>query len=341
MIVTHPASPRGEDSLAHTINQAVLAAVQHAADPTAHPHQLTELGLEPWSVKRVATFAQRKSGGVLISASQWSPRLGQTLGDVAAQARSLVAGSFALPQETLAVEWLLGAPTTPQSDLLAEAMLQPGCDVRRKLIDPTYNSITSIRRAAGQRRNLDAMIARIDGDDRAAANFAAQLPELVRDSPPDTAARLLFHLAERYARSGRWEQAAECWDAIAVRHPDAELRPAALVRLVQYWSSSEAAWRAQRVQRFAAASVGKAPQALEQVDAPRAGPAATSEGQAGDYQARRATQLSIDDSKLVDRAGRAAAAAKLLAQAHPALYAEPYVRFPLAIPVGSACAGLN
>ena len=61
VIVTHAASPRGDDLLGHTINQMVLRAAEQAADAQRFPEQITQLGLEPWQAQGAGRFQMGNS----------------------------------------------------------------------------------------------------------------------------------------------------------------------------------------------------------------------------------------------------------------------------------------
>ncbi len=73
----------------------------------------------------------------------------------------------------------------------------------------------------------------------------AQLDELTRDLDAESAGQILYQLADQYYRSGRWQSAADTFQALADRFPQHPLTPPALRWLVQYYSSAEAAWRVQ------------------------------------------------------------------------------------------------
>jgi hypothetical protein len=85
------------------------------------------------------------------------------------------------------------------------------------------------------------------------------------------------------------------------------LSPAALVWLVQYWSSSEAAWRVQRHQRV---NVVQSRSRLAEV--------------------QQGSVLGIDMAAQTDWPGQAIALGKRLESSRPTLAAEPAVRFPIA-----------
>ena len=67
--------------------------------------------------------------------------------------------------------------------------------------------------------------------------------------------KLLFQLGERYYHQGRWELAAEAFQMVADRYGQHPLAGAALVWLVQYYASGEAAWRIRQTDRLTAEQV--------------------------------------------------------------------------------------
>jgi tetratricopeptide (TPR) repeat protein len=57
---------------------------------------------------------------------------------------------------------------------------------------------------------------------------------------------ILYQLADRYYRMGRWPLAAETFQRLAERFPEHPLAPLAMRWLVQYHAGEEAAWRTDR-----------------------------------------------------------------------------------------------
>ena len=84
VIVTHDASPRGDNPLRHVVNQVVLQAVERAADATSFPGQITHAGLEPWKVKKVyAALEPPSRGPTELTTAKLATRLGRSLAEVA------------------------------------------------------------------------------------------------------------------------------------------------------------------------------------------------------------------------------------------------------------------
>jgi photosystem II stability/assembly factor-like uncharacterized protein len=319
IVVTHDASLRGDDPRGHLINQAVLEAVRLAADPTACSGQITGAGLEPWRVKKVyASLASGEHGSTDVPTAQVAARLGRSLAEVASGPRGLIAERFDPGAEVLGFRLLVN--TLPQEqgrkDFFSGIVLHPGGEARRELVESSPKSLATLRQIAQKRRNVRAILERLERDPRAGERLLAEIGELVDgldgntdgNHDGDNAATIIHHLAERYKQSGRWELAAETLGQLVDRYPNHPLTGGALVWLVQYYASGEAAWRVQGSQRKIVRET-------------------SAENPAG----KTTSRLSIDLSCQEDRLERAADVAKWIQRARPELYAEPAVRFPLSV----------
>ncbi len=84
----------------------------------------------------------------------------------------------------------------------------------------------------------------------------AQVDDLTRDLDDDSRGQILYQLGDRYSHSGRWALAAETFQVLTERYPQHALTSPAMLWLLQYYASGEAAWRVERgdgQQRFARA----------------------------------------------------------------------------------------
>ena len=316
VIVTHDLSPRGDDPLDHLIHQAVVEAVEAAADPTAFTQQITHAGLEPWRVRR--GFAMTRPSGFCqtsLVTSQLAPRLGRSLDDMATSARGLLAQRFESSPEQIGFRQMFdhrnGQPGGAGQDESSGRTLQrdatraffhglaiwPGSDARRQLVDPPLQSVDLLKRMAQKRRNMEAVLRSTDEQPQAGRQLLAQTADLTRGLDPMAAGQLLYHLAQQYYRSGNWPLAAETMELLVTRFPQHALsRPAALW-LIQYHASAETAWREQGKQRFAV---------------------------------QQTSTLSVDLSQQHKGAERAAEIGKQVERTQPELFAQPELRFPLA-----------
>jgi len=300
VIVTHGPDPAGEKPLAHLINRAVLEAVQRSADPTSFPEQITQAGLAPWRVKKVfASLGEGAHGSIDLSTSQLAPRLGGSLADVAAVPRGLIEERFRASPASLGFRQMLDDLPRDggRDDFFAGIVLYPGGDARRELFDAPLQGLDTLRRTARKRRNVRAIIEQAESDPQGSPRLVGQTAELVRGLDGPAAGRVLYHLAEQLRRSGHGPMAAETLELLVERYPEHPLARPALVRLLQYRSSGEAAWREQGKQR---------------------------------YTVRQASTLAIDPSAQGSVLERATALGRLIERTRPALFAEPLVRFPLA-----------
>jgi tetratricopeptide (TPR) repeat protein len=314
VVFTERSAPRGDAPLSHLVHQMMLQAVESAGDPTRYTEQLTHAGLEPWKVRKLYTAsADGHNGTTTLETSQLSPRLGQSFADYAAVARLLVDERIVPSPPVLgfrlAMNHLNGAGS--ERDFFSGLVLHPGGEARRMLTELPADGLEQLRRAVQKQRNIEAVLARVDEGPGQGAALAAQMGDFVQTIEGPMAGRLFYQMADRYYRSGQWDLAAETYDQLVNTYPDHPLTPPALVWLVQYWSSGEAAWRSQSRQRVSVARSDE--QSSEQAAA------------------RRASALAIDETQLVDRYRRAGELGKFLESTRPVLGAEPAVRFPLAV----------
>ncbi|HUT93840.1 MAG TPA: YCF48-related protein [Thermoguttaceae bacterium] len=326
VVVTHDASPTGDDPRLQLVHQVVVEAVRESGDPTSYSEQITGAGLEPWQVKKVyAALQPGLDGAVSLATAELAERLGRSLADVVSLPRGLVEDRFRVSPSTLsfrlAIDNLERQPN--RSDFFAGIVLYPGGEARRELLEPAVERVDLIRRIAQKRRNMQAILERTDKDAQGGLGLLAQTGDMTRGLDPDSSAQLLHHLAQRYYTTGQWPMAAEAFKRLVERHPEHPLAGPASVWLVQYYASGEAAWRVQGGQRLAvehaAASSRGAPMPLAPgVGDPR-------------FAVQQASAPAVDFSREEDRLELAAALGKQIAQTRPAVLAEPNVGFPLAV----------
>jgi photosystem II stability/assembly factor-like uncharacterized protein len=326
------------DTTAHSaaaqqvITRIILRAVEHAADPTRFSEQITLAGLEPWKVQKVyAALPPGELGTTNITTSHVSGRWGRSLAELAAAARGLLMASAAPAEPAMGFRLLVDHVPQEQGkrDFFSGIALSPGGEARRALPEINGQNLDELRRAAQSRRNLQAILARGDDQDSPSdTRWLAEIGELTRSLDANSGAEVVFQLAERYYRRGRWQQAADSFELLAQRYPEHPLAGASLIWLVQYYSSSEAQWRMRRGQGRVARQVVTVPVLGPQFDRAKA--------DGGVKRASAVEQRQEQRSMLPDLtgneswSGRAAAFGKQLEQLQPTVFAEPDVRFPLA-----------
>ncbi|MEA1949903.1 MAG: YCF48-related protein [Planctomycetota bacterium] len=326
VIVTHGASPRGDNPGHHLINQAVLEAARLAADPTSHARQITEAGLEPWDTKKIyAALDWSDDDSTRVAASEFSQRLGCSPAELAAASRELIDRRFKAPPETPSFRLMVNhlPQDVGEKSFFSGIALQPGGEARRQIVPPSDASAISLRQLARRRRNVKAVLARCDKNLLGGKSLLAEVGELMRDLSGEQAGRVLFQLADSYRASGRWEMAAEVLQLLVERYPAHPLAETSLVWLLQYHAGAEADWRLQGPQRKTTGRLSPGDPSVRQ---------AVADDPSGKAKLlRKKSTLSIDASRQKDRMETAARLGKLLERAYPEAYARPSVRFPLAV----------
>ncbi len=319
VVLTHDASPRGDDPLGHLVNQAVLQAVELAADTTAYVDQLTQGGLTPWSVKRIfGITAPQVEGDFQVPRATLVLRMGGAIADVADQAQALLgtdllrgsAGTaagggragFSVRAQTSQVGFRLLRSRVPQEgtprDFFERILLQPGGEARRWLPELAGQTLAELQQQAQRRRHLEAIVQQATQDARLGQSLLAQTRRWIEGLEPNSAGQLLYHLGQMFIQQGQWPAAAEVLELLVDRQPEHPAAGPALVWLVQYYASAEAAWRVHGGER------------------------------------RTTPKLATpawDPKVLEERWERAATLARILEKHHLTLFFYPEVRFPLAV----------
>ena len=338
IVVTHAASLGGDDPQGHVINQLVLEAVEQAADATCFPEQLGQMGLEAWKVRKVfGSLRGGRLGDVNLSTVQLAQRLGASLTDHVTGPRGLIVEEYAAPPANLGFR--LYVDTLPQHvgehDFFSGIALHPGGEARRMIGEFAMPGIDVMRRLAQKQRNVQAIVTRAEQGQLDPARYAAQINDLTAGLDSAMAGNVIYQLAQHYRQTGKWPLAADTFAMLVERHPNHPLSEAALVWLVQYWSSTEAAWRERglaqtkgqhnaAVQIASQIGVFQPPAALGQVLP------ASNEVAQGNAPQVNGRLMVLDGTVEPDRASQAIALGKLLEQRSPATFAEPMVRFALA-----------
>lgn len=311
LIVTQEAGPRTADPLSQLVGQAVLQAVEDAADPAKFPRHIDRAGLSAWRVKKVyAVTAPGTHGAVDLTTSQLASRLGKSLADAAADPRGLIAARFAPAPATLGFRSLLGSASGESGgrELAAGMGIQAGREARRELLAQPAENLNALHRAALRRRNAQAIIELSAGNALTSAQLLAQADALIAGLDESSAGRILFQMGDMYARDGRWPMAAETYRAFVARYPHHPLAEAALLWLMRYYAGGEAAYRELR-ERGIGRQPSSTPSAVKQF-------------------AAVATGQEMNDAE--DRFARAIALGKEVERTRPELFADPAFRFPLA-----------
>ena len=238
----------GGDAAGQVLGQAVAAAIGKAADPRAFPAESQLAGLEPWQVKKAyGLLPPAARGQIELMTAQFAPRLGRSLADAAAPARGLLEDRFQAPAAMLSFRPLAEAlPAGEGGDFVAGTAPAPGGDARRQIVPVSAEGSETLERMAQRRRHTQAILQQADRDPQAALRLLAQAGDLTRGLDAASAAGIVYRLADRYAMTGHGDLAAETFQLLVDQYPDDPLCRPALVWLLQYYASGEAAQRARR-----------------------------------------------------------------------------------------------
>ncbi len=330
ILVTHHPALESTEPRAAIVVALILRAIEAAADPARHIDLTSHVGLPPWQVKKVygvlppgglahfaesaeqnrglAHFAQSAEQNVpvpFLVTGRFSPWLGTTLADFVSPARHLLSATHTPPPDKYQFELLRSevAESSGPRGLFSGIALEHDSDARRPQGTLPANDLEDLRRMATRRRHLEELLERTEGN----AAWAGQMANLTEDLTANDGGQLLIQLADGYRAAGRLDLAADTYYALARRYPDHPLVDRALVWLVQFYASSEAAHQImpRGPAHFAAGTIA-AMVAEQNVPVPLA----PANGLSRDDRLRRAVQL-----------------AEYLRLSRPALYTEPALRF--------------
>jgi len=304
-ILTHDANRVERDSLAALISKAVQEAAERAADPDFLPEWTAETGLPPWQVRRIAVAAPSDGRDDDSPAERFHPRLGRTPAEAAAEAHGLLCERYA-PEPRPASIRIVASRTASETggwDILGGLGLAPGGPARRDLPEVRTENLDHLQRVARKRRHVQAILERANRLTVSVDGLTAQLDQLTGDLDDRQAGRILYQLADRQYREGRWPLAAELFAVLVERYPDHALTPPALLWLLRYHAGGEAIQRTRQ-------SVPTAPGA-----------------DGAGLQGASANAAATNLQKSLERA---LALGQEIQRRRPEMFAEPEVRFPLA-----------
>ena len=337
VIVTEDVSPRGEQPLAHLINQITLSAAQKAEQPDQYEDQIQTGGLAPWKVKKVfAVTAGQKQGAVNITPAQWAPRLGRSLSDLAQTGRSLLTEEVSHGPQNIGLSLLVDhlPQASGRRSIMAGINLTTGGDVRRELADTPQADLEALSRAAQKRHNVEQLLARVGSGKQDSAVWLSQIDELTSGLSNRQAGEILFQLGQQCHRGGKWRSAAEAFELLVKRYPQHPLADTSARWLLRYYASGEVAHRERNATQYAVQLVSATtdaaapPAATDQNET--TGPAQPGAGVQSTFSTVRQSGGPLPGDSAGHRAGLALGLAKSLERTRPELMADPAIRHQLA-----------
>jgi photosystem II stability/assembly factor-like uncharacterized protein len=241
VVVTHSPDTAAE-GLGHVINQAVLAAVEHAAGTGSSNHEQGRLGLDRWPVSKVYGLAATGDQGTYeLATAKMLVGHARSLADQAARAAGQL--NRELTPQPAAVRLVQLVDRTPggRSDLMAGISSSSLTRARRTMTPNAgaAESLRALKQQAAARRNAQALLeyARRRGD--SAGAWLGRIDELTRGLDDVSRAEVITQLAQTFEETGQWDLARELYGVLAKREAAGPLAQVALAWVVAHESSGE------------------------------------------------------------------------------------------------------
>jgi hypothetical protein len=239
LVTSHYDNPYTDSAAEELALREVMRAVQRAADSSAYPHHLTELGLAAWNVKKVyLTLKNGALGDVHFTTSEPTARLGMPTEEMSYISRSLMD-----VKKCPAILGFLNVSPISEAgtigkDFFAGVVLQN--NEGRRANYGIYTDFQSEHRLrALQRRNVLGILRSTAQSATDQANLAAHAADLTRKLDPDSAVHILLDMAGQFHQEGNWHAATETYSILTQNYAPHPLARQAFVRLMQYASSGE------------------------------------------------------------------------------------------------------
>ena len=264
LLTSNYTNPYTDSAVEELAMREVQEAVRLAADPTAYPHHLTELGLAAWNVKKVyLTLKHGALGDVHLTSTEPTARFGMPLEEMTFVSRSLV-GAKRSPAIIGFVHTgvqtnhnhlagtpapLTGTPAPMGKDFFAGISFTDN-DGRRQEYGVYTDFQEAQRRRAVQRRNVLGMLQNAARTPQTLSpqearqvinrtDLATHAVDLTRRLDFDSAVQILLNLAEQFHQEGDWHAAEETYMILTQYYAPHPLSRQAFTRLMHYAASGE------------------------------------------------------------------------------------------------------
>lgn len=309
----------------------LVEAVKLADDPTAFPHQLTELGLKPWKVKKIhLALSNGKLGDVNVTTTEPIIRLGQPLDELVYASYGILTPNSKEKYSILGFSTQCDQTSPGGSrDFFAGITLPPGSDGRRSFQGSYAEHWEKINLRIQQRRHAlgiiqqTARVAKENGLASSDVRLASNAEELTRKIDKDAAVQILLDMGRKYLESGDWDSVWEAYELLARQHADHPLVRSAFLWLVQYYAGNEVVWRKHKNNSTSSNAIEftkEGATARKPVSQVTVGPALA----VGQHEIEQQRQ------DLEQRLDKAIAIGRLLDQKYPDLADDVRIRFSLA-----------
>ena len=258
--------PAADDAVGHILKQAMLRAIQQAADPTVFPDQLRLAGLKPWQVTRVLErLPNGDRGHEQIDPARFLPQLKSSLHAAAADGYARLVTNLPDGLESYAALNTQSIAGRSGPGFFAGIAIAPGSDARRRLTTYDDDQFEQHRLRARRQRDFRAIARQMSANETSSSQLIANLSRYTRDLPDSEAAQQLAELAIQQRRSAHWHVAEAISIELVNRFPESPQALESMRWLFQLWSSAEANWqraKQQRIDQQRVVSASASPNAL-------------------------------------------------------------------------------
>lgn len=237
VLVSDAFAGKGAPPINGLVSELLVEAVKQAADPSAFPEQIKDLGLATWRVSKLYEATSQPGGHITQNNQQARPRLEASIRDFASAPAALFANgeTSSVPGERsyrLVHNVVDGGE---RHEHLMQGLAMAVGETRRKLPDLAKDD-GELKKAILARNNLMLLADKLDNPEQTLGQLKPMLARL-----PDTqAAPAAFALANQYARKGQWNLAREAFLLMVDRYPTHPQSAEAYRWLIRHVSSSEA-----------------------------------------------------------------------------------------------------
>jgi photosystem II stability/assembly factor-like uncharacterized protein len=225
--------------------ESIREAFARAADPNCFPEQIQQLGLKPWTAKKLyAVHSGTPARGYELAVNEPLAHLGDSPRDFATSAIGMVSDrSTVWPDQRLFTLIETRVKCGANGYFMDGVTLAHGGTARREQTIPTESEMTIAKaRATAAREKLT--LERLSNQSFAALGGAerviGQLGLALKKMPADQGAAAAFGLANQYARAGQWQLAREGFVLMVDQFPADPLAVEAYRWLARFGASSEA-----------------------------------------------------------------------------------------------------
>lgn len=237
--------PPVDDYVSQAIHQMLPAAVDQARDPSRFPSQI-QLGLNPWSVKKVVMErAPGRRGTIAQPPFEVLPHVGVTLDIATAEASSRIWENHTAEENARGYEVLYVEPGSDLSkaSVFSDLSLSPDSATRRANPPLSNLDYDHLLEEAKHRRTVKAIGEAAVRQPGQGGHLLAQFGEMLKPLSDQQAARQLADLANSFKEAGEWAMVEQTYSQLIVNYAAQPEALEAMLWLVQFATSAEMNWQ--------------------------------------------------------------------------------------------------